>query len=371
MILYKDWLLVVAVGLTLVAVGHIIDFFLKKKEVRKIHDIFLDWSNALSDTPIRDWQFKVVSAGYRSIHKLHLKAASLMFYMAELYKSWPLTECSFVGDYYPPLFSPDGFISKISKISVFIIATLPLYVYSEFIFFASRYIFPITFVSDFIIYITVIYYTIFFFLLLRVLFSKKELKDTNIIFILASPIISFTWTCTAILLSYIFISEDIINNFLYKDPESEYTSAFLILSFISFPFDFATIYITSKLLKLILNYKKFISIVATIDIFLSFCLAYFLYYILVLYIDSYTPIGYISSDYIFYLIPVSCTMFIPVLLYMSILLFLSFCKPVMWTSSRFFSAIGEKEESVFKQFGILFTVVMAAIKSIYDYISVH
>jgi hypothetical protein len=42
----------------------------------------------------------------------------------------------------------------------------------------------------------------------------------------------------------------------------------------------------------------------------------------------------------------------------------------MWLSSRLFSVIGEREESVFQQFGFLIATILAAIKAIYDYLSV-
>ena len=49
-----------------------------------------------------------------------------------------------------------------------------------------------------------------------------------------------------------------------------------------------------------------------------------------------------------HLIPTLLTTFTPVILYMSVFVFLSFCKFVMLVSARFFEAIGERDESVFK-----------------------
>ena len=61
------------------------------------------------------------------------------------------------------------------------------------------------------------------------------------------------------------------------------------------------------------------------------------------------------------------TTFVAVCLYMSVFLFLSFAKPIFWLSARFFGAIGERDESVFKQVGTFLAVLMVAGKALYDW----
>jgi len=71
-----------------------------------------------------------------------------------------------------------------------------------------------------------------------------------------------------------------------------------------------------------------------------------------------------------HLLPLLLTTFIPVTLYMSVFIILSFAKPILRFSERIFIAVGEKEDSVFKQFGVLLATIMAAVKAIYDYLTI-
>ena len=67
-----------------------------------------------------------------------------------------------------------------------------------------------------------------------------------------------------------------------------------------------------------------------------------------------------------HLLPTLLTTFVPVALYMSVFVLISFCKPVLKLASRIFSVIGEKEQLVFKQFGFLIASILATVKAIYD-----
>ena len=71
-----------------------------------------------------------------------------------------------------------------------------------------------------------------------------------------------------------------------------------------------------------------------------------------------------------HLLPMLLTTFVPVALYMGVFIFLALCKPVMWSAGRLFSVIGERDESVFKQFTTLLALILGAVKAIYDYLSV-
>jgi hypothetical protein len=69
-----------------------------------------------------------------------------------------------------------------------------------------------------------------------------------------------------------------------------------------------------------------------------------------------------------HLLPMLLTTFVPVAIYMSVFIFLAFAKIVMSIIGRFFEVIGEREESVFKQFAILAVILMTAVKAVYDFL---
>jgi hypothetical protein len=81
------------------------------------------------------------------------------------------------------------------------------------------------------------------------------------------------------------------------------------------------------------------------------------------------PIGWAGLRDV-HLLPILLTTFVPVALYMGVFIFLAFCTAVMRLAARVFAVIGERDQSVFKQFATLLAVILAAVKAIYDWLSV-
>jgi hypothetical protein len=361
----KDVLLVVAIGLSLVSIGHIIDLSLKKKEVRKLHDMFLLWANALSDTPLLQWQVKVISFGFKLIHFVYIKVGVFMTRVAEISESITLFECTFSKEC-----SVQAYSSEVDKIFPFIYVTLHSVFFGlvatvMLAFFVRNREHELMYVMGLTIFITLIYYLIVIGLLVNNKFLRRTTKDTTSVFLLACPIISYLWTIVAIETSYLLAPTNSTNEYLVN--LERYKAQPILLASVKFPFDCMTIYITYFLLKYVLKYGKYISVASFIDIVTSFVLSFITYIILIFIGKNDKYISYSDFYQNLHLLPLSFTVFIPVCTYMFVLLFLSFCKPIMWISSRIFSAIGERDESVFKQFATVIAALMGLIKAIYEY----
>ncbi len=172
----------------------------------------------------------------------------------------------------------------------------------------------------------------------------------------------------------------------------------MLLPVINFPFDFATVVVTILLLQYVVSKRKYIGLVALADIVISGALTILLYCFLrivengwdignahvhfiavvrwfgdvgrifLAWITNRQPSVNIADMRDIHLLPILLTTFVPVTIYMSIFLFLSFSKGVMMTTARLFRAVGSKKESVFKQFGFLIAVLATLIKMVYDYL---
>jgi len=167
----------------------------------------------------------------------------------------------------------------------------------------------------------------------------------------------------------------LLNTHWYHVVRNELTPTFpFLLTFINFPFDFATILVSILLLRIIIKHKRFIAFIAIIDIFISAILTITLYSFLLLVkegwdilhfhtyfveslqwfkeiiIGTYQSVKYheplvknLESRPDIHLLPILLTTFIPVVLYMSVFIFISFCKFIMMLAARIFGAVGEKE----------------------------
>jgi hypothetical protein len=228
-----------------------------------------------------------------------------------------------------------------------------------------------------------------------------EINAQILVFPTMTALLSSCISFIAINVAINFIPISILNShwFFVEHEELKPTSPF-ILTIFNFPFDFITIFITFTLLSYFVRKKHSFYLMALVDIVVSAFLAIILYTLLLtieggqlfsnfsqycndafgwfkdiiryltssLFVNNIEVVNNLKD---IHLLPILLSTFIPVFIYMAIFLSLSFCKPIIWITSRFFSIIGEKEKSVFKQFGILISIWMAAIKSIYDYITIH
>lgn len=68
---YQDWLLVIALALTVVALGAVVDFMLKERDVTRLHGRFTALAAILRETPLRVWQLRIAEAFIQVLSKLH------------------------------------------------------------------------------------------------------------------------------------------------------------------------------------------------------------------------------------------------------------------------------------------------------------
>ena len=74
----KEWLCVVAIGISLIAIGAIADFLFKKGEIRALHAKFRKWGEVLRNTSLKQWQTKIASTAIHFFTNLHEKSARLV-----------------------------------------------------------------------------------------------------------------------------------------------------------------------------------------------------------------------------------------------------------------------------------------------------
>jgi len=371
---HKGWLLIIALGLLFVAVGAIIDFFLKKHEVKKLHDIFLRWANALSDISLKHWQIKIANSGFTFLTSLHKNC--IVF-----------------------IEKPMKIFSKTGDVSIAVVLTL-LYLFA----FIGLYIL----LNSWVFAILSLPYTGLILLMgfgywIDVIFKKLfkfEFFTAELFFTLFSVFfISSLLSLIANVISIGLIPASFTSSHWYSLSHGMiYPTHPILMSIVNFPFDLVTILVSLALLRYVVRSKKFIGFIAIIDIVISALLTIMLYTFLILIENNWTfsnlqiyireSIKWFSQilsvlfnlkpTYLvtklgtlkdIHLLPILLTTFVPVVIYMSIFVFLSFAKPIMWVSARFFSVVGEREDSVFKQFGFLLASLMAVAKAIYYFLS--
>ncbi len=367
---------------SLVAVGAVIDFFLKKKDVKKLHGLFLRWEESLSETPLRGWQISIANAGYNALHFLRGDACKIIIKGLDAILG-PVVD--FVGKWTRhPL---------VTLAVVFLLYSIvPLAYFISHWWFLGSIAFP--FLMIWLIVVSGIIIGIF-----NRGISKDWLEKVFNLF-MGIPIISALLSLLAVIVTLYGIPEDLLDTDWYVLVKGGIKPAYpFLLPIVNLPFDLATIAVTIKLLGYVRRNRAGFLVVAFLDIILSLAFSIILYALLRMiacgwdiqhfhhhligamvwfgeiavclwrYLIGARPVGLAGMQDI-HLLPILLTTFVPVALYMGAFVLLAFCKPVMWLAGRFFGVIGERDESVFKQFATLLAVLLAALKTIYDYLTI-
>jgi len=368
----KGWILIVVIGLSIVSICSIIDFFLKRQEVRAIHDKFLKIAYVLSNTSFKHWQINIAECGviiFQTLHDKTAKIASILLYSFFYFLENKLEISN----------------NNIKRIVIgILLLVLPLIYFLFKTWIIGTVSFPLILLSLAILYAT---------------FGWRD-RHSLFDFWTATSIISTILSLIAIFTTILVLPKYILNTeWFHLNNNLINPSKPFLLPIINFPFDLATILTTIVLLQILIRKGKFITIIALLDIIFSACFSILLYTSLKIVennwdffnyssylIDSiewFKKIAIYALSFIIkkpvtfnikdlrdlHLLPILLTTFFPVFLYMTVFIFLSFSRIVFRISGRFFEVVGEREESVFKQFGILITTILVTIKAIYDYLS--
>ncbi len=200
----------------------------------------------------------------------------------------------------------------------------------------------------------------------------KLISWTQIInFFLSTFIISVILSTIALLIG-VFSSEPTVNSFWIK--ASGGLNKFrhpIFLAIINYPFDFLTILISVSLLRYVIAKRKWISLFALIDIILSFLLTSILYIALKIiespklaFRQDYGLFNLSSTHPDWPLTPILLTTFVPVLIYMSIFVAISFfLKPIARISAYLCGLLSEKENTPFLELATIISLVLATVKA--------
>ncbi len=340
----QKWLLVVAFGLLLVAIGFLVDMLLRKREVRTLHDHLLRIGQLIENTSLREWQVRIANTGLLFIERAALIPSYLLVPLHPL-------------------------------ILFFIIVGVTAgYFFTDLWFFGPIFVF------------LGIGFAVGIWLNIEEQFSfdlvtSSDLAEDFLAALGLSAIISLI----AIIISTAFLPNSSIGYWFDADGTLVVPHRSAILTLANFVFDFATLIVTIGLLKIVVRHRRFILSIAFCDIFASALLTYSLHVVLLFAAGVERPFHYSASWFLrfarelesaqptwsniedLHLLPLLLTTFVPVATYMLVFVLLSFAKPVLWLSARLFGAIGERDESVFRQLGMLVGTFVAAIKAIYDF----
>jgi hypothetical protein len=231
----------------------------------------------------------------------------------------------------------------------------------------------------------------------RKIFTDKyisyELDGYLTIGVMANCIVTYIALYLAI--NVIHISE--INSYWFQHTSNAIVPNHpLLFYFINYPFDIVTIMVSIYLLKIVVKNGKYVCFVAMLNILICIILV-ILQMATFKFAEHTFDISRVYSSFIYsvhwfnsilnyvvnfiygtkveakitdiQLLPIVMSTFIPVVIYMFAIIFLSVSKPIMQIANRLFEVLSEKDESIFKQLATLITAWMAAIKAIYDYIS--
>ena len=374
-----SWPFVIAICTSLVSLGGLIDFLLKNKEVAALHGRFLRLAKALRETSLREWQVSTAGVGVRFLDNLNDKTEDAI--------SLP------VGWFFN--LNKPGSSDWVSR-GVFF-GMLGSFAFVPTLYFFTSWWIAGAMAFPFVVFLLVV--GLWFFVVSE---TSKLGPFEDVLFPL---ILSLTWISATLSLLATFIviyavPSSLLNTYWFTiASESIRPTAPLLLPTINFPLDLATILITVSLLKFIQRRGRFILLVAFADIVISLLLSIVLYTILkgvehgwdVMGIWTYTQqsamwfydLGFyfvasllklpttvdITAMPDLHLAPILLTTLVPVSLYMSVFIFLSFAKPVMNFAARVFEAVGERDKSVFAQFGTLLASILAAVKAVVAYLA--
>jgi hypothetical protein len=383
--LYNRWRLIIAIGLSIVAIGTLLDFCYSKQAVKKLHSRLNIWSKYLRDDPLNTWEVKIAKLYITIIESLLNKVIEFLVIGGNLMelpletlnkklKSTFLEKFGFYIIYYPIFFLLGWHLVGILKDYAWISAACTMFLLS-----------PIT-----------------YFIALFLKLSEKY--NSFLTQLSACFFISYLFSLFSILISLHFIPAKYCNSYWFIFENGKilpYSQLYpLTLFCINLPFDIVTLLVSLYLLKTVIKKEKYIGIAAIIDILLSIALIVILYSCIlaisshwdfsnfIIYLQTSIdwfkkmvslpfegflrrPSTTLDSFQDLHLLPILLSTFLPVTFYMSIFLFVSMSKPIMIITAKCFSVIGGKDESVFKQFAILITSFLVAIKAIYDCFAPH
>jgi len=355
----KEWLLTIAVGLIVVAIGSIIDILLKKQDIKHIHDRLLKWEDEIRQIPLTHWQIRIAKTWERFFTNLHNTYLNPFNWFDRPKKEWLATI---------------GGIAFIIQILGFFY----LYLFTDF------WLFGILLLPT----------LIYMFLIIVNLFHK--VSDNFGSFIITASLFSAIASGIAMILSIKFIPANWLNSFWFITHEGIIKPRLpIVIAIINYIFDFTTIALTTLLLKKVAELKRFFFAIALVDMLLSGILALIMLCVLCVSAGNWamlpieglvrTAISWTKQfmDFLLrgdvgvspvpsdmHLVPLLLTTFVPVFIYMFIFTVISILKPFLYITGRLFGAISEKDESAFKQIATVIAVIIAALKAIYDYIVV-
>lgn len=407
----SDWLLIIAIGLVVVSVCATVDFLLHKKEISKINARLFQLSEQIAKIPLLRWQVKIAEFAVfqllrfgnygrkfenpeeiqKSINlgqeKLELEEIELE--QSDIERSRKLG-AEAEDEYRRQRTSREASRTRIGAFfTISTIALLSLFMSNTWL--VGMLGVPLLITFGF--FLPVVAHEMLFG------FNATNVRlSSGFILISSSSLLSALVTMLASTVSVSFVPDKVLNSrwFISQSEELVPTDPFL-LALVNYPFDFATLLVTIILLKFVITKKRFLGTVAIIDIVVSFILtttlhttltlikaentenvllslqnsAYWLleclhnlFFILLGIYDWNKLYGYQDV----HLVPVIVSTFIPVVLYMCLFINISILKPGFWFTARIFSAISEKEQSIFTQVGVIISLVMGALKAIYDYL---
>lgn len=395
---YKGLLLIIVIGLCTVAVGHILDFLLKKSEVKKLHNYLLNLSIKLTNVPINEWMFGIAKDFIEFFLERH---ESLKEFFVEHFEKYYEGLPGFKNKKLSVRDDKERMRNRTAVAGAFLIFYIIIYA-DMFIKGTFEAIQPNT-IFFFVFIITFFLFALFpIYLFLDNCYSKRGEDIPKWFFLLlTSCFISVVYSSFLVNASlYLFSLSPSDNSYwLHKSGEIILWKNVLTLIFLNFPFDFLTILITYSLFVLYTEKRFPLFLVAIVDLLSSALLTIFLYACLLCIDNNWDFTAFLSAsieavfwfydvlhvllfqtrDFLFginnltvpnlYLFPLIFSTFLPVTIYIAIILILLFCKLVLKFAIRVFSVIGEREESVFKQFAVLLAVVMTAFKVFYDYLT--
>lgn len=418
--LYRGWLLVVAIGLALVAVGSLIDFLLRRQEVIAFHRRLLRFEQLIKSAPLSYWQQRIAAVGVSFLDTLRSGAMWVLTWLIVLsgLLIGKLAWRHFSRENNEDPSSYDGARAVSDTLASagvallfadYIAAGLLLFFYLIF----DHWLFGVLLLPCGLLALNGV---------CRSALAVQELRrqvietwgeddapeelpaettlDKIYTFVshsvLPTGFISVALSLAAILVSVSVVAQPLQNNYWFYQANGAIIPRHpALLSTVNYPFDALTVAVAILLLRYVAARGRWILLATLLNVICSALLSVLLYAALLLIQEGGTVMDiathirsaagrlYALTLYVvnsrqhaqpesvmpdLHLLPLLATTFVPVALYSVPFLIISFSKPVLQVSARIFGAVGEKEESAFRQLGTLIAALMAAAKAIYDYL---
>lgn len=356
MTIEKSWLFVIVIGSSIVFLGGALDFFLKKSELSFISKKCFILSQKVKNIDIVGLQISI--------------AQYLIYFLRTFSTSLALLISSIKSEVVLLLASLFIFV-LVAGIIVYLNISgnlWVLYVIGPYAIFGILFLIIIVFIES-------------------LLFKWSYKIDNICLVIFQTTLASTILTSIAIFISNEFIPSNLLNTswFYQTKTDTIIPNNPVIIGLINYPFDFISLVITYKLMMKFIKIRRFIILFALIDILSALLLTFLLYYVFstiengINFIENvsdlfflFLPLERISTNSLnnvedLHLLPILLTTCVPILLYMSILIILSYYKYVSNFLSRTLHVISEKEDSIFKQISILLVLGIATVKAFIDY----